>query len=139
MPVSQQAGSKQAIQIANSLWLKSGVPFSQAFLDTNRNYFAAAPRALPGDPAGAADAVNAWVDQRTAGLLGIAEDELPCPWHELHRNLQHPSNRPDLVGNSLERVAEVPNQFPPKTGSLGAALNILDGNNVKVVLPWDRA
>jgi len=66
---SAQAGRRPAVQIANSLWLKSGVPFSPAFLDTNRNYFAAAPRALPGDPAAAADAVNGWTKQRTAGLI----------------------------------------------------------------------
>ena len=66
---SAQAGSQPAIEIANSLWLKDGVPFSPTFLTTNRNYFAAAPQTLPGDPAAAADAVNGWVKQRTDGLI----------------------------------------------------------------------
>ena len=63
---SAQAGPKPSVQIANSLWLKDGVPFSPTFLATNRDYFAAAPQTLPGDPAAAADAVNGWVKQRTA-------------------------------------------------------------------------
>ena len=66
---SAQAGGTPAVQIANSLWLKDGVPFSPTFLATNRDYFAAAPQTLPGDPAAAADAVNGWVKQRTAGLI----------------------------------------------------------------------
>ena len=66
---SAQAGRSPAVQIANSLWLKDGVPFSPTFLATNRDYFAAAPQTLPGDPAAAADAVNGWVKQRTAGLI----------------------------------------------------------------------
>ena len=39
---SAQAGRSPAVQIANSLWLKDGVPFSPTFLATNRDYFAAA-------------------------------------------------------------------------------------------------
>ncbi len=66
---SAQAGNKPAIQIANSLWLKDGVPFDQAFLETNRDYFAAAPQTLPADPTAAANAVNAWTQARTAGLI----------------------------------------------------------------------
>lgn len=64
-----QAGKTPAVQIANSLWLKDGVPFDPAFLDANRNFFAAASRALPGNPDKAAAAINDWVDQRTAGLI----------------------------------------------------------------------
>jgi serpin B len=64
-----QAGDEPAIQIANSLWLKSGVPFDQTFLDVNRDYFAAAPQALPADPVAAADAINHWTEERTGGLI----------------------------------------------------------------------
>jgi serpin B len=64
-----QAGSKPAVQIANSLWLKDGVPFNPAFLAANQNFFAATMRALASDPNRAAGDINGWVDQRTAGLI----------------------------------------------------------------------
>lgn len=64
-----QAGPRPAVQIADSLWLKDGVPFDPAFLRADRDYFAAAPQALPADPAAAAAAVNAWTEARTAGLI----------------------------------------------------------------------
>ena len=66
---SARAGRRPAITIADSLWLKSGVPFNPAFLAADRDYFAAAPRALPADPAAAAAAINAWTAERTAGLI----------------------------------------------------------------------
>ena len=47
-----QAGKKPAVQIANSLWLKDGVPFDPTFLAANRDFFAAATRALSSDPNG---------------------------------------------------------------------------------------
>ena len=66
---SAQSGRKPEIEIADSLWLKDGVPFSPAFLAADRDYFAAAPQTLPGDPAAAADAINRWTAERTAGLI----------------------------------------------------------------------
>jgi serpin B len=64
-----QAGTKPAVQIANSLWLKDGIPFNPTFLAANRNFFAATSQALSHDPKRAADDINAWVDKRTAGLI----------------------------------------------------------------------
>jgi serpin B len=66
---TSQVGSKPALEIANSLWLKNGVPFRQSFLATNCDYFAATLRPLPSDPVTAASAINSWVSQRTAGLI----------------------------------------------------------------------
>jgi serpin B len=66
---SAQAGRKPAVQVANSLWLKDGVPFDPAFLKTNRDYFAAGSRALPDDHAAAARAVNSWVANHTNGVI----------------------------------------------------------------------
>jgi len=66
---SLQAGRKPAVQIANSLWLKDGIPFNPAFLGVNRDFFAADANALPADPTQAADGINSWVAQRTAGLI----------------------------------------------------------------------
>lgn len=64
-----QAGRRPAVQIADSLWLRSGVAFAPDFLAAGRDYFAAATLPLPTDPGKAADAVNGWVDTRTAGLI----------------------------------------------------------------------
>jgi len=66
---SAQASEGSKVSIANSLWLRDGVPFVPAFIDTNRDYFAADMRELPGDPAEAATQVNDWVEQRTAGRI----------------------------------------------------------------------
>ncbi len=64
-----QAGRRPAVQIADSLWLRDGVAFNPAFLTAGRDYFAAATLPLPTDPDRAADAVNGWVDGRTAGMI----------------------------------------------------------------------
>jgi serpin B len=66
---SAQAGRRPAVQIADSLWLRSGVAFAPDFLAAGRDYFAAATLPLPTDSQKAADAVNGWVDERTAGLI----------------------------------------------------------------------
>jgi serine protease inhibitor len=57
------------LRIANSLWLKQGYPFVPAFLQTNRDSFAADTVPLPADPTAAVDAINGWVDQRTDGRI----------------------------------------------------------------------
>jgi serpin B len=64
-----QAGDHPAVQIADSLWLRDGVAFAPAFLAAGRDYFAASTSPLPTDPTKAADAINGWVDARTAGLI----------------------------------------------------------------------
>jgi serpin B len=64
-----QSGAKHEVSIADSLWLRDGVPFRPAFLQANRDYYAAESHALPTDPQQAADQVNAWVEQHTAGKI----------------------------------------------------------------------
>ena len=64
-----QSGKRHEVSIADSLWLRDGVPFRPAFLDTNRDYFAAEMRPLPSDPAAAAKDINAWVEEHTAGRI----------------------------------------------------------------------
>jgi len=64
-----QYGKNPELQIADSLWLKKGVPFVPAFLDLNRDYFAADVDELQPDPVTAADEINAWVEERTAGKI----------------------------------------------------------------------
>ncbi len=64
-----QTGEGSKVSIADSLWLRDGVPFVQSFLDYNRDYFAADMRGLPADPAEAAAQINEWVEERTAGRI----------------------------------------------------------------------
>ncbi len=64
-----QAGEEPEVRIADSLWLRDGVPFRQSFLDTNRDYFDAETHDLPSDPGAAAAAVNDWVERHTAGRI----------------------------------------------------------------------
>jgi serine protease inhibitor len=67
--VTSQSGKHPEVKIANSLWLREGVPFKEPFLDLNRDYFAAGTMPLPGDPTEAADQINAWVEENTAGKI----------------------------------------------------------------------
>ena len=64
-----QVGDGSKVSIANSLWLRDGVPFVPAFLATNRDYFAADMRELPGDPVEAAAQINEWIERRTAARI----------------------------------------------------------------------
>ncbi len=64
-----QSGRRPGASLADSLWLRAGVPFRQAFLAGDRDYFAAETHALPTDPSAAAAAVNEWVAQHTAGRI----------------------------------------------------------------------
>lgn len=66
---ASQAGEGSRVSIADSLWLRDGVPFVQSFLDYDRDYFAADLRDLPEDPAEAASQINRWVEERTAGRI----------------------------------------------------------------------
>jgi serine protease inhibitor len=70
-----QVGDGSKVGIADSLWLRDGVPFEPAFIAANRDYFAADLRELPDDPAEAAAQINAWIEQRTAGRI----EELVTP------------------------------------------------------------
>lgn len=66
---SAQAGEGSKLSIADSLWLRNGVPFDQGFLDLNRDYYAAELSELADDPAAAADTINQWIDERTRGKI----------------------------------------------------------------------
>jgi serine protease inhibitor len=64
-----QSGRKQEVKIRDSLWLRAGFPFKQAFLDADRDYFAAETQNLPQSPDAAAQAINDWVERNTAGRI----------------------------------------------------------------------
>jgi serpin B len=56
---------------ANALWLQSGLRLDRPFATTLATDFAAPPQQtdFASDPAGAIEAINAWVSQRTDGLI----------------------------------------------------------------------
>lgn len=70
------------LEIANGLFLQQGLPFEPGFLSGALRRFGAAPETVDfeGDPAGALDAINGWVSERTRGriprILGSLPDEM---------------------------------------------------------------
>lgn len=67
------------LEIANGLFLQQGLPFVPAFLSGAQQRFGAAPEIVDfdGDPAGALEAINGWVSERTRGLTPRILDSLP--------------------------------------------------------------
>lgn len=67
------------LEIANGLFLQQGLPFEPAFLSGAQQRFGAAPQTVDfaGDPAGALDAINGWVSERTKGLVPQILNSLP--------------------------------------------------------------
>jgi serine protease inhibitor len=67
------------LEIANGLFLQQGLPFKPAFLSGAQQRFGAAPETVDftGDPQGSLDAINAWVSERTKGLIPQILDSLP--------------------------------------------------------------
>jgi len=66
--------------VANSLWADEGFPFETPFMETVSESFAAPARTLDLQGPGAADQINAWVNEETNGyiptLLGQVDPEL---------------------------------------------------------------
>jgi len=60
------------VSVANSLWLEPGLRFSEGFISTCREAFAATLESLAGGPA----AINAWVSEHTRGRIPSIVDEL---------------------------------------------------------------
>jgi serine protease inhibitor len=56
-------------EIANSVWCRAGVTFEDAFLNACRTHFDAEVRSLDFSDPGAADTINAWVDEKTLGYI----------------------------------------------------------------------
>jgi serpin B len=56
-------------QIANSIWYRLGKPVRQEFIDITRAYFEAQVREMDWAMPGAADTINAWVEEHTNGKI----------------------------------------------------------------------
>ncbi len=67
------------LEIANGLFLQQGLPFEPPFLSGAQQHFGAAPETVDfaGDPTGALDAINRWVNDHTKGLVPRILDSLP--------------------------------------------------------------
>ena len=64
-----QSGEKTSVTVWNSLWLRDDIPFKPAFLDLNREYYAAECRPLNRNEADAVREINRWTSERTSGKL----------------------------------------------------------------------
>ncbi|TVQ14039.1 MAG: serpin family protein [Balneolaceae bacterium] len=62
--------------IANSVWYREGYPVLQEFLDVNKEYFDAEVRALDFGRPDAADIINAWISDKTEGLIEKMIDQI---------------------------------------------------------------
>ena len=66
------------MRIANSVWMRSGFQFHDAFGETVRHAFGAEVRAIDFAATDAAQTINAWVDRNTNGRISdIVPDPLP--------------------------------------------------------------
>ena len=60
---------KVTMEIANSIWCREGFEVLQAFIDVNQTFFDAVVEVLDFADPGAADVINAWVDEKTHGKI----------------------------------------------------------------------
>lgn len=61
--------SDVTVEIANSLWLRKGVPFLPGFIGDNKTYYDAQVSELDFASAAAAPTINKWVKDQTKGLI----------------------------------------------------------------------
>ena len=70
---------KVTVRIANSIWYRSGFPIAADFVLRNETCFDAVVEALDFSLPGAADIINAWVDEATSGLIdAIVKAPIPA-------------------------------------------------------------
>jgi serpin B len=60
---------KTKLNIANSIWYRTGFPVKVGFLNVNKNYFNAEVRALDFTDPGAVDVINGWCAKATNNLI----------------------------------------------------------------------
>jgi serpin B len=68
-----------AFTLANSIWYRTGITPTQAFLDATRTWFDAQVRSLDFAAPGAAQTINDWVSQQTRGKIPeIVDSPIPA-------------------------------------------------------------
>ncbi|MDW7672676.1 MAG: serpin family protein, partial [Bacillota bacterium] len=65
----QEADPEVTLNIANSLWVREGEELDPAFVERNQSHYDAMVQALNFDDPEAAATINAWVKDRTGGLI----------------------------------------------------------------------
>lgn len=69
---------KVRLQIANSIWYRTGFSVEQPFIDVNSQYFNASVTPLDFSAPAAVDIINAWVNEKTNELIPEIIDEIPA-------------------------------------------------------------
>ncbi|UPK43677.1 serpin family protein [Paenibacillus pabuli] len=65
------------IGIANSMWMKQGIPVEESYQTTVQQTYEAEIRTLNGQPAQAKEEINQWVKQHTEGMIPSLMQEPP--------------------------------------------------------------
>lgn len=68
---------KVKLQIANSIWYRTGFSVEQPFIDANSLYFNASVTPLDFAAPTAVDAINSWVNEKTNELIPTILDQIP--------------------------------------------------------------
>lgn len=71
-------GNGIEIGIANSMWMKDGIPVEETYKTTIQQTFEAELRTLNGQPTQAKEEINQWVKQHTEGMIPNLDDSSEC-------------------------------------------------------------
>jgi serpin B len=71
------ATRRAQVRIADSLWLRNGMPFLPGFTRADSDYFAAETRNLPADLTQAPAAINDWISGKTGGRIKDLISKVP--------------------------------------------------------------
>lgn len=66
-----------ALEIANAIWIRQGLPVEQPFIDVNKQYFDAEVTNLNFDDPGSVDIINNWVASSTHDKITKILDSIP--------------------------------------------------------------
>lgn len=67
---------KTRMEIANSIWIRSGFPVIPLFVDVNLRFFDAAVRSLDFDSPDAPGVINGWIEDKTRGKIVKMIDQI---------------------------------------------------------------
>ncbi len=66
------------LQLANSIWYRSGYAVKQDFLDINKAFYNSQVQSLDFNAPVATDAINSWVNDKTEGVIKSIIEEIPA-------------------------------------------------------------
>jgi serine protease inhibitor len=109
------------VSVANSLWANTGTPFEQDYLSFVRDAFGATAEEAPLGDQATADEIDAWVVERTEGLIEDIAADLGLP----------DANAVLVLLNAVYFLGEWNAQFDPELTS-GQPFTLSDGSQVDV-------